>query len=82
MTTMASVLTFSYKGFRVLCTATPATHGGFRGSAKILWPAPGLFQARQIAHARDTFRQKEQLALASAASLAREWIDLHRKARW
>ncbi|WP_157123390.1 hypothetical protein [Pandoraea vervacti] len=79
---MASVLTFPYKGYRVLCTATPTTHGGFRGAAKILWPAPGLFQEQQIGHAGDTIRQKEQVALESAASLARDWIDQHQEALW
>ncbi|VVE54331.1 hypothetical protein [Pandoraea sputorum] len=79
---MASVLTFPYKGFRVLCTATPTMHGRFRGAAKILGPATGLFQEQQIGHAGDTIRRKEQVALETAASLARIWIDQHQEALW
>lgn len=77
---MASILTFSYKGFRVLCTSTPAAPGGFRGEAQILRPALGLFQEQRIARAGDTIQQNEQVALESAASLARDWINRHPQA--
>jgi hypothetical protein len=76
---MASILTFCYKDFRVVCTAIPVGQGEFSGAAEILRPV-GLFQNQPVCLTGETIQPTEQTALDAAASLSRAWIDRYQGA--
>lgn len=75
---MAAILSFPYKGYRILCTAMPAPSGDYRGVAEILRVADVAAiggDANQVSEVGGAVHGNEATALDAAAKLAKEWID-------
>ncbi|VVE13354.1 hypothetical protein PCA20602_02753 [Pandoraea capi] len=75
---MAAILSFPYKGYRILCTAMPAPSGDYRGVAEILRVADaGAIGdgASRVSKVGGAVHSNEATAMESAAKLAKEWID-------
>ncbi|AKK24745.1 hypothetical protein [Pandoraea oxalativorans] len=74
---MAIVFAFTYKGFRMLCTALPETGGGFRATAQISSLTPGVSHDDRVITVHGGVYVKGPAAIEGAASLARMWVDAH-----
>ncbi|AOX47813.1 hypothetical protein AB870_26365 [Pandoraea faecigallinarum] len=72
---MAAVRSFSYKGFRIVCTVLPAPGGKMRGMAEILKVADGLWRDHQVSQVGGTIFDDEREALESIGVLAKDWVD-------
>lgn len=72
---MAAVRSFSYKGFRILCTVMPAPGGKVRGMAEILRAADGLSRDQHVTQTGETVYDEERNALESIGLLAKSWVD-------
>ena len=72
---MAMVLSFAYRGFRVLCTALPATGGGFRATARITTITAGVSREEMAQTLHGGVHCEASLAIDMACSLANTWIE-------
>jgi hypothetical protein len=72
---MATVLSFAYQGFRVLCTALPARGGGFRATARITTITPDLSREDTAQTLHGGVHCDASLAIDTACSLAKTWIE-------
>ncbi|AJP57886.1 hypothetical protein UC34_14700 [Pandoraea vervacti] len=72
---MPVVRSFSYKGFRIVCTVMPAPDGKVRGMAEILKVADGLGQDQPVSQVGGAIFHEERNALESVGTLARDWVD-------
>ena len=72
---MAAVKSFSYKGFRIVCTVMPAPGETVRGMAEVLHIADGIQRDQQIRQMGSLIYENEKEALDTVAALAKEWVD-------
>ncbi|VVD59960.1 hypothetical protein [Pandoraea anhela] len=72
---MAAMLSFSYKGFRIVCTAVPAPDGRWRGMAEVLKIADGILRDHRLSQMGGTIQHDERAALDTATELAKAWVD-------
>jgi hypothetical protein len=72
---MSAARSFLYKGFRIVCTTTPASEGAWHGSAQVIGIVDGMFRDRPLDQMRGAVCSSEQDAMDLAARMAREWIE-------
>ena len=74
---MAAVLSLSYKGYRIVCSAMPTEHGEYRGLAEIMRATDGPIghTERHVKRVDGAIHADERVALDAVVGLAKEWVD-------
>lgn len=74
---MGTLFFFSYRGFRIVCTALPTPTGGYIGRAEIFRPGAEFFDETRAGEVRttDETHRDEQAVIDTVYDLAKAWID-------